>query len=212
MRFPSPVLLRQVRFPLESLVIACLVKYDPHIHHRRSIRLKGFDYSSAGGYFVTICIRNRECLLGEITTDGMRLSEYGLLVEEAWRDLPNHYRHVQLDEFVVMPNHVHGIILLVGDDDEHTVGAGFEPAPTVPTGTHKRHPLSEIVRSLKTFSARRINAVRQMAGVPVWQRNYYEHIIRNERDLNRIRQYIIDNPAQWLYDRNNPYIVKWGAR
>ncbi|MBM4169554.1 MAG: transposase [Ignavibacteria bacterium] len=181
------------------------MKYDPHIHHRRSIRLKGYDYSLPGGYFVTICVRHRECLLGEITTDGIRLSEYGLLVDEAWRDLPNHYRHVQLDQFVVMPNHVHGIIFLINDN---TVGTGSEPVPTGAIDTTKRHPLSEIVRSFKTFSARRINSVRGVRGVPLWQRNYFEHIIRDERDLNRIRQYIIDNPTRWLYDRNNPFIRK----
>ena len=176
-------------------------------YHRRSIRLRGWDYSEPGGYFVTICAHGRECLFGEITGGEMRLSRFGTIVRDAWNDLPNHYPHVQLDEFVVMPNHVHGIIVLTDDSivgaNSYVVGASSELAPTGTT-THKRHPLSEIIRSFKTFSARRINTIRQTPGVPVWQRNYYEHIVRNDADLNRIRAYIEHNPFQWTLDEENP--------
>lgn len=206
------------------------MKYNPEKHHRRSIRLKGYDYTQPGWYFITICVQNRECLLGTIRNGEMILNDYGKIVEFTWFDLPNHNAHVILDQFGIMPNHVHGIIVL---DDIHvgagsvgagSVGAGSEPAPTpgsiptdapaatdadpptdtpaatVPRPPIIRHGLPEIVRQFKTFSARRINQKRQTPGVSVWQRNYYEHIIRNETDLQRIREYIQTNPARWRED------------
>jgi putative transposase len=183
------------------------VKYDPARHHRRSIRLKGYDYTQAGAYFITICTHGRECLFGEVVDGEMRLNTLGEIVHRTWSDLPNHVVRIVLDEFVVMPNHIHGIIM-VGDQSvvgagsvgAGSVGAGSEPAPT----TTKRHGLPEIIRQFKTFSARRINEHRGTAGTPVWQRNYYEHIIRDEESLNRIREYIANNPLQWELDRENP--------
>jgi REP element-mobilizing transposase RayT len=166
--------------------------YDPGEHHRRSIRLKGYDYAQAGAYFVTICVRGGQCLLGEVREGEMHLNALGEVVLACWEDLPNHYAHVILDAFGIMPNHAHGIIVL---DD---VGAGLEPAH------EKRHGLPEIVRALKTFSARRINVLRQARGTPFWQRNYYEHIIRNERALNAIREYIGNNPVNWEADQLHP--------
>jgi len=160
----------------------------PPPHHRRSIRLKGYDYGQAGAYFVTIVTRDRECLFGDVVDGKMLLSNAGQMVQTVWENLPNHYANVTLDEFVVMPNHVHSVIFLT---DNNGVGAGLKPAPTTDT---KRHPLSEIVRAFKTFSARHINEQRTMTGVPVWQRNYYEHIIRDESTLHRIREYIVNNP------------------
>ena len=173
--------------------------HDPERRHRRSIRLKGYDYAQAGAYFVTVCTQDRVCLFGNVVDGKMRLNAVGQMVQAAWGDLPNHYPHVELDEFVIMPNHVHGIIFIVG--------AGFKPAPTIPI---KCHGLAEIVRAFKTFSARRINQHLGMSGVPVWQRNYYEHIIRDESSLNRIRQYILDNPLRWTLDRENPDVVRAG--
>ena len=161
-------------------------------HHRRSTRLQGYDYSQAGAYFVTVCAKDRVCLFGDISDGRMRLNDWGRIVEVAWFDLPNHYANVGLGAFVVMPNHVHGIVIIVG--------AGLKPAPT-----EKPAPvLSEIVRGFKTFSARRINERRRTPGVPVWQRNYYEHIIRGEESLRRIEQYIVENPVRWALDRENP--------
>ncbi len=358
--------------------------YDPEKHHRRSIRLKGYDYTQPGAYFITICTHGRECLFGEIIDGEMHLNEAGQIVVQTWQDLPNHVPNVQLDAFVVMPNHVHGIIIIteraggigaglkparttmgpgsaadsgstpgpgsaggagstagpgsvgagsVGAGSEPApttttapgsaagsgpttgpgsaagsgpatapgsaagsgpttgpgsaagsdpttapgptagsgptagagsamgsgraaapdsaagsgraaapdsaagsgptaapdsaagsgpttapgstpgsgpVGAGSEPAPTAPTEpaptapTRSSYGLPEIVRQFKTFSARRINELRGTPGTPVWQRNYYEHIIRNESSLNRIRQYIAENPARWDADPENP--------
>jgi REP element-mobilizing transposase RayT len=133
-------------------------------------------------------------------------------VNECWKDLPDHYGQVLLDEFVAMPNHVHGIIIL----NDNTVGAGFKPAPTIDNhdiqhrNSFKHHGLPEIIRAFKTFSARRINQARNTPGIPVWQRNYYEHVIRNEEDLNKVREYISTNPAGWDKDEENPDQVRAG--
>ena len=171
------------------------MRYDPDLHHRRSVRLKGYD-SQPGAYFVTVCTRDRECTLGDVIEDEVRVTELGHIVEECWHDLPSHYAHLRLDAFVIMPNHVHAIIILKGYPD---VGAGLRPAPTA-----KRAGLPEIVRAFKAFSARRINELLDSAGTPFWQRNYYDHVIRNERELNAIRQYIADNPARWNDDPEHP--------
>lgn len=167
--------------------------YDPAVHHRRSIRLRGYDYAQAGAYFVTICTAGRACILGEIVDDQIALSPAGEIVARVWDGLPTHYPFLELDEFVVMPNHVHGIVILSETDPE---GAGLKPAPT--------HPLSEIVRGFKTYSSRLINELREVRGQPVWQRGYFEHVIRNERSLNEIRRYIAENPARWAFDHENP--------
>ena len=159
--------------------------------HRQSIRLKNYDYSQAGAYFITICTHNRECILGDIADGEIRLNRLGETVKMVLLDLTQHYRHVEIDEFVIMPNHIHIIIIL----NE----AGCKPAPTP-----NRHGVPEIVRGFKTFSARHINQTRNTLGIPVWQRNYYEHIIRNDGDLNQTRKYITQNPLQWELDEENP--------
>ena len=193
--------------------------YDPLKHHRRSIRLPGYDYTQPGAYFVTISLQGREALLGDIHAGEMHLNEFGKIVQHAWLDLPVHYAQVELGAFCIMPDHVHGIILLRDGDDMGVgagtvvgagavVGAGLRPAPTpttptptTPTPTVPRiYPLSEIVRAFKSFSARRINAVRQTPGTPIWQRDYYEHIIRNEQERQQICEYIQANPAHWVED------------
>ncbi len=159
-----------------------MTKFDPKIHHRHSIRLPGYDYSQAGAYYVTIVAQRRECLFGEVLNGEMKLSRYGQIVQAAWFDLPKHYRHLELDAFCIMPNHVHAIFILNND------------------GLVKRYPLSEIVRAFKSFSARRINELRKMPGIPVWQRNYYEHILRNNEDYLAKCGYIQDNPMNWKKD------------
>ncbi|WP_295433997.1 transposase [uncultured Thiodictyon sp.] len=171
------------------------------IRPRGSMRLKGYDYAQAGAYFVTICVQDRLCLFGEVISGLFVSNQFGALVAQAWNDLPNHYPHVSLDQFVVMPNHVHGIIILTD------VGAGLKPAPTaigLNPAPSKRHALPEIIRALKTFSARRINEIRQSPGISVWQRNYYEHVIRSEADYTRIAEYIINNPCRWSEDSLHP--------
>jgi REP-associated tyrosine transposase len=173
------------------------VKYDSQKYHRRSIRLRGHDYAQAGAYFVTIVAMGREGLFGKIVDGEMRLNVYGNVARSCWDDLPMHYSNAKLDAFVVMPNHVHGIIVLKGDN---TVGAGLRPAPTDTTGNHG---LPEIVPAFKSFSARRINEIRNAPGTRVWQRNYYERIILNETALHAAREYVANNPARWLSDREN---------
>jgi putative transposase len=173
------------------------------VRRRRSGRLKGFDYSRPGAYFVTACTHVRSALLGEVVDGGMQLNDCGRIVSASWHDLPHHYPHVRLDAFVVMPNHIHGVIVLVEDTglNKANVGAGFKPAPT---GRARRHGLPEVVRALKTFSSRRINELRGTRGTPVWQRGYYERVVRSEEELNRIREYIGANPERWLEDRYHP--------
>jgi REP element-mobilizing transposase RayT len=179
---------------------------DPNIHRRHSPRLRGYDYSQAGMYFVTACTRERVCSFGDIIDGGMYPNDAGKIVWMVWDALPEHYPHIAADIFVVMPNHVHGIVVIEpgfkpAPTDERTppvVGAGLKPAPTA------RHGLSEIMRAFKTFSSRRINEMRETPGVKVWQRNFWERVIRNDEELSRIREYIQNNPAQWTLDRLHP--------
>ena len=158
-----------------------------------SARLKGWDYSSPGYYFIAICTKNRECLFGEI-------------LENCWNDLPNHYPNLKLDQFVVMPNHVHGIIIIENNNNTIDyqgvpVETGLKPVSTGTSGTSdKTHGLFEFIRALKTFSARRINEYRQTPGTSVWQTRFHDHIIRDDDELNRIRKYIINNPSNWKMD------------
>jgi REP element-mobilizing transposase RayT len=178
-------------------------RYDPFRHGRRSIRLPGHDYAAPGLYYVTICTQGRECLFGSVIEGSVVLNDCGQIAQQCWNELPHHYPNVVLDAFVVMPNHVHGVVVLKGDggrvgvglNPDGGVGAGFKPAPTL-----RRHALPEIVRGFKTFSSRRINKLRDLEGNPVWQRNYYEHIVRDEGELARIRQYVADNPKHWDED------------
>jgi len=170
------------------------MKYNPDIHHRRSIRLQGYDYSSPGAYFVTMCTHNRECLFGEIANGKMRLNELGKIASQCWLAIPDHFPHARLGAFVIMPNHVHGIIWIV----DNIVGAkNFSPLQSQqPRGTSKT--IGSIIRGFKIGVTK---WARQHIDVhTVWQRNYYEHIIRNETELNNIRQYIINNPIIWQSD------------
>ena len=179
-------------------------------------RLQFWDYSAAGYYFVTICTKNRICNLGRIRNGKMILSPQGVIVQQCWDDLSNHYRDCQTDEFVIMPNHVHGIIVIndAKSDDPiapvstiQSVETGFKPVSTTDRDDQiklkRHHSLSEIVRGFKTFSARRINEYQNTTGRPVWQSRFYEHIIRDETSLNDVRRYILYNPLQWDWDRNN---------
>ena len=168
-------------------------------YHRRSIRLKGYDYTSPGGYFITLVAYQRECLFGNIIDSKMEINAYGMVVSSFWRELTNHFVNIMLDSFIVMPNHIHGIIFIKYPNTGlvDNTRAGLRPAPT------EKHSLSEIIRSFKSFSAKEINKSRGMNSVPVWQRNYYEHIIRNNKELNDIRQCIVANIINWDKDIEN---------
>ncbi|WP_245971562.1 transposase [Calidithermus terrae] len=181
--------------------------YDPHNHHRRSIRLKGYDYAQAGAYFVTICTRDRACLFGEVVDGEMRLNDAGRIARQCWLDIPNHFPHAELDQSVIMPNHVHGIIVLVNPSVGATHASPLRPVAS-PLRNRARGPqrqsISAIVGSFKSAVTKHINEHRGTPSMPVWQRNYYEHIIRDDSSLQRIRGYIAANPLRWQYDRENP--------
>lgn len=167
---------------------------EERIHHRKSIRLKDYDYSQAGAYFITICTHERQALFGQIVDGQMQLNSLGEIVQATWSALIEHYAHIHLGAFVIMPNHVHGIIEIKKEEvTSSVVGVGLKPTPT-------RHGLSEVVRALKTFSARRINEKCDKVGNKVWQRNYYEHIIRSEASYLTISEYIQTNPQRWAED------------
>lgn len=177
-------------------------RFDPARHHRRSIRLKSYDYTAAGAYFVTNVTHQRECLFGEIVDGEMRLNPLGEIAALTWEWLTQQYPYVDLDAWVVMPNHLHGILIMdVGARRDAPLPCAPQPdAPPI----NKRKPLGQLIGAFKTVSAKRINEHRAAPGRPVWQRNYYEHIIRNEAALARIRAYIHNNPAQWALDNDNP--------
>jgi putative transposase len=277
------------------------MRYDPEKHRRRSIRLKGYDYSQAGVYFVTICTQGRACLFGEVVDGEMRLNDAGRMVVAEWERLPALFPNVVLDAFVVMPNHIHGIVILtdpaddatdgataigatisgattggaatggattrvaptMAGDDATPVGAGLVPAPStpaqsvptpsvpapstpaqsvpapsvpasstpaqsvptpsvpVPSTPAPSTPalstpaptLGDVIGAFKSrVTVEYARGVRTFGWTPfdrrLWQRNYYEHIIRNEEALNRIRRYIVENPIRWAFDRENPFAVE----
>lgn len=168
---------------------------------RKRLRLEGFDYS-AGAYFITTCTYRRRPLFAE--------ERIQRIIEWTWLDLRNHFPHLDLDAFVVMPNHIHGIIILAptaaGEGCSRNTHDDFEIAgQPSPTSGHNalRRGVPAVLRVFKTFSARRVNDLRRSRS-PVWQRSYHDRIIRAERSLDRIRQYIFDNPANWESDPYNP--------
>ncbi len=251
------------------------MKYDPQRHHRRSIRLKGYDYTQPGGYYVTIVTQDRACLFGEVVDGKMVLNTFGRIIDYHWQKLPKHFKHIKLDVYQIMPNHLHGIIIITDhmdtkcagdtgdtenagnmvdgrDDDGRDVGGGdvdgrdyggrdvdgrdydghdagakhsgqnisntqdefFKNALPLysskqqsrarPRGTQPGS-LGAIMQNFQSITTRKINRIRKTPGKKLWQRNYWENIIRNENALNRIRKYIINNPSQWQSDKKNPY-------
>lgn len=189
------------------------MKYNPEKHHRRSVRLKGYDYSLSGAYFITLCAKDRECMFGQIIAGKMILNEYGEIVRKYLEYLPEHFSNVQLDMHVLMPNHIHGIIIINNirrgevvsppDMSPHlhryvtqTQGGKTPPLQHNPT-------LGNMIAYFKYQTTVKINYMRN-ALCPVWQRNYYERIIRNERELTKFREYVQNNPLQWALDKENP--------
>lgn len=190
-------------------------KFDPRKHHRpfdgaqgrHSIRLKGYDYASQGAYFITIVTQSRKCLFGKIVDGEMILNEAGKMILEWWHELPNKFPNVILGAFIVMPNHFHGIISI-----QKNGGADLCVCPEQ-TGEHTGSPrpdasLPQIVQWFKTMTTNEyIRGVKQLDWTPfigkLWQRNYYEHIVRNEKELQRITDYILANLSRWNNDREN---------
>ena len=240
------------------------MRYNPKVHHRCSIRLPDHDYTQSGAYFITIVTQGRDCLFGEVADDQVRLNRLGQVASREWERLARRFANATVDAFVIMPNHVHGIIILndtsrrgaadqtsdhghstpchTAGDDPHWSGcapthnpatadcrgAASQPsdnghstpcytpdddphwagcAPTADYAVRGRMApgsIPAIVRAFKSAVTLRINLVRATPGAAVWQRNYYEHIIRNDAQLERARQYILNNPLQWALDQENP--------
>ena len=173
--------------------------YNPDIHHRRSIRLPGYDYAQPGAYFITLCTRQRECLFGEIRDGAMRLNEAGQIVAREWRTTAQIRENIELDAWVVMPNHLHGILVI--SDCRGTARC----APAIERfGQPVAGSIPTIVRSFKAAVTKHINNLHSTSAVPLWQRNYWEHVIRDKADLHRIREYIENNPASWELDALHP--------
>jgi len=201
--------------------------YDPKIHHRRSIRLKGYDYSQNGAYFITLCAQDRRPIFGKIVNGEMQLSPFGVIVRDEWLKTSEMRKNIEMDEFVVMPNHFHGIIVIddgdirrdamhrVQDKEESTGTQDFSTgtlqraptsAPTVERfGKPTSNTIPTIIRGFKAAVTKQINTIQINSGVynmpeRIWQKNYYEHVIRNEISLNKIREYIMSNPLNWKED------------
>jgi putative transposase len=176
--------------PAPMLIALNFMKYGPEKHHRRSIRLKGFDYSRSAVYFVTICVQNRECLFGTISQNQMLLNDAGEMVSTEWLALPSRFPSVILDEFIVMPNHFHGIIYISPDSiDRLKLGKII--------GAFKSIVNNNYITGVKTKDWEHFNQ-------RLWQRNYYEHIVRDDAALQKIQEYIRDNPSTWQTDSLHP--------
>jgi len=189
-------------------------------HYRRSIRLKGYDYSTPGAYFITICAYDKKSLFGEVTDAGgnkpagMRLNDAGMIVYEEWMNTEKIRNEVQIDEFVIMPNHIHGIVWISermsarrmsekGQGQKRrmpfarTGGSGF-PGLGSPSGT-----IGAMVRGFKSAGTRRLRDISGNPEMKVWHRNYWDHVIRDDADMARIREYVHNNPARWELDSLN---------
>jgi REP element-mobilizing transposase RayT len=168
------------------------MRYDPEIHHRRSLRLKGWDYSSKGAYFVTICAWKKEFIFID---EGI-----GRIVCEEWGSIPGNYPAIRLDDFVLMPNHLHAILWI------ENAARAQQAAPL------RNIRIGSVIRTFKSKAAVMINRYRNTIGSPVWQRNFYERIIRNEHELDAIRNYMRENPLKWGEDEENPDNIANGPR
>jgi REP element-mobilizing transposase RayT len=183
--------------------------YDPDKHHRRSIRLPQYDYAQPGVYFVTICTHKHECVLGEVVDGVMILNDWGIVADRFWDEVSAHFDGIAIDAHVIMPNHMHANIVIVRDpirEGEVASPALATTRATEPGGeTPPLQPtLGQIVAYYKYQTTKAINLMRGMPGAKFWQRNYWEHVIRNEAEMDRIREYIETNPARWSDDQLHP--------
>ncbi len=185
-------------------------KFDPKKHHRRSIRLPEYDYSQPGAYYITIVAWHRECLFGTVVNGEMRLNRFGLVAKQQWEKLPERFPNIELGAYVVMPNHAHGIIvIMVGRGTAENLNSyDGEASRRAPTHEQFQKPVKgsipTVIRSYKSAVSYRINLMRGTQAVPIWQRNYYEHVIRNEKDLQNKTDYIEANPMLGDEDDENP--------
>ncbi len=181
--------------------LSLFMTYHSKKHHRRSIRLPGYDYTQPGAYFVTICSYQKQHWFGEVVNGEMRCNQLGKIVDTFWQAIPRRFSHIQLDDFVVMPNHLHGILIITNQENHgqssyttYTTTEQFsKPVPgSIPT----------VIRSFKSAVSKRINLLRRTKEPSIWQRNYYESITRIEMNLHGVRQYIANNPQHWAEDEN----------
>lgn len=185
--------------------------FNPEYHHRRSIRLQGYDYSQNGAYFLTSCIQNRAYLLGEVVEDTINLNAAGQMIEKWWQEMGKRFPSLEIDEYVVMPNHFHGIVVITTTDPHiypNSAGAHAGAPLQMPS-------IGKIVQWFKTMTTNDyIRGVKENRWQPfqgrLWQRNYYEHVIRNESGLNDIRSYIQSNSLRWGEDKENPANINLG--
>jgi putative transposase len=187
------------------------MQFDPQKHHRRSIRLKGYDYAQPGAYFVTICTYQRQCWFGDICDGRMCLNHIGYIVAQEWVRSSHIRQEIELDEWVIMPNHLHGIVFITDINTVgNTVGAQGRaplhlPTTSNPVAVHRQpRSLSSFVAGFKSAVTKGINIIREAPSLPIWQRNYHESIVRDEKSLHTIRQYIVNNPQRWADDPENP--------
>lgn len=160
---------------------------------RGNLRLNDYDYRQNGAYFVTICAHQRTCLFGPVKNGVMRLNTWGGIAQEEWRRTERVRPNIQLDAFVIMPNHVHGVLMIVDDAAPSAAGAQMNAR----TGGNAPGSLGQIIGHFKSIVTKRIRKSAGSISIPVWQRNYYDHVIRTESDLQRVREYIMANPARW---------------
>jgi putative transposase len=198
------------------------MKFNPDLHHRQNIRLEDYDYSSNGAYFVTICTAQRLHLFGEIIDLNMQLNDFGQIAQNCWLELPNHFPKLVVDEFVVMPNHVHGVVFIQSEQNDVPVGAR-RPCPKVrfmvkrhalplqtqaAFGKLQKGSLGAIVGSFKSAVTKRINEARGRPGEVVWQQNYFDRIVRSDEQLIAARAYVVNNPLGWALDVLNSEVLQ----
>jgi REP element-mobilizing transposase RayT len=208
------------------------MKYDPEKHHRRSIRLKEYDYAQHGAYFITLCTHQRQCTFGQVVEGEMQLNAIGLWIQACWQKLPLHFPSLTLDTWVIMPNHLHGILCLDPNPNHPRRGDAFgnmsmrspqdsisnaspstdlrspqdsisNASPSQPHGT-TASSIGAVIQNFKSISTRKTNKLKNTPRQPLWQRNYYEHIIRNDDALKSIQHYICNNPLTWEIDQLHP--------
>lgn len=170
---------------------------DEQKRRRRSIRLPCYDYCREGVYFVTICSHQRECILGETKEGTLKLNDIGHVVKDCWEEIPKHFPNMELDQYVIMPNHIHGLIVI-----ERQLPGRKRSSPD--RNNVAPQSLGVVVRSFKAAVSRAVKQRSKGSVSPVWQRNYFEHVVRNDEDFSRIREYIFLNPIQWEEDEDNP--------
>jgi putative transposase len=195
------------------------MSFDSKIHHRKSIRLREHDYRQAGLYFITVCTHNRDCQFGEIVDGKMRLNAIGQIIHGIWNEIPIHFAHVSLDLFVVMPNHCHGILILSDDLLTSKMCRVVAPrdvwarhaVPQRPTpdcqekfGSPVSGSIPTIIRSFKSECTKQINSFRSERKTKLWQCNYWGRVIRDDKELHALREYIENNPMQWHVDQLHP--------